>query len=562
MQMQGEYRVLVVDDEAGTRESLSKVLAKEGYDVAAASDGREALNVVEKGGINVVLADVKMPRMDGVELLRAVKRYSPDIEVILITGYGTVETAVEAMREGAYDFVLKPFRRVVITKAVSKAIENQILVIENRALRDQLHAFQEGKRLIGSGPAMARVVEIVEQVAPSAATVLMLGESGTGKEVVANAIHQLSPRRDRRFIKVSCAALPETLLEAELFGHERGAFTGAVARREGRFEAADGGTLFLDEIGEMSLATQVKLLRVLQEGEFERLGSTRTLKADVRLIAATNEDLLEAIGHGSFRADVYYRLNVITITVPPLRERKEDIPLFVDHFIHIYSKKNDKKIEGISAEAMSMLTHYDWPGNVRELENAIERAVVLTRRKFIGPQDLPVDIRHPGDVTVAEEIAPAETETGQVVRIPIGVPLRVIEMHVIDETLRATDYNRNRAAEILGLSARTIYRRLKSKEKSPVVGKMLLGRQDLPRDITSRDGGGDRMLHIPIGMPLREVEKRVIDETLRATNGNRNRAAEILGLSARTIYRRVKETEKDGGDSRGMSGTVPKGEDY
>jgi len=562
MQMQGEYRVLVVDDEAGTRESLSKVLAKEGYDVAAASDGREALNVVEKGGINVVLADVKMPRMDGVELLRAVKRYSPDIEVILITGYGTVETAVEAMREGAYDFVLKPFRRVVITKAVSKAIENQILVIENRALRDQLHAFQEGKRLIGSGPAMARVVEIVEQVAPSAATVLMLGESGTGKEVVANAIHQLSPRRDRRFIKVSCAALPETLLEAELFGHERGAFTGAVARREGRFEAADGGTLFLDEIGEMSLATQVKLLRVLQEGEFERLGSTRTLKADVRLIAATNEDLLEAIGHGSFIADLYYRLNVITITVPPLRERKEDIPLFVDHFIHIYSKKNDKKIEGISAEAMSMLTHYDWPGNVRELENAIERAVVLTRRKFIGPQDLPVDIRHPGDVTVAEEIAPAETETGQVVRIPIGVPLRVIEMHVIDETLRATDYNRNRAAEILGLSARTIYRRLKSKEESPVVGKMLLGRQDLPRDITSRDGGGDRMLHIPIGMPLREVEKRVIDETLRATNGNRNRAAEILGLSARTIYRRVKETEKDGGDSRGMSGTVPKGEDY
>ncbi|MBI5166542.1 MAG: sigma-54-dependent Fis family transcriptional regulator, partial [candidate division NC10 bacterium] len=283
------------------------------------------------------------------------------------------------MKEGAYDFITKPFQRVNLLKTIQKALEKQSLVLEKRALERRLEEIQRQGRIIGTSPAMRQVLELVEQVAPSSATILLQGESGTGKELIANAIHLGSPRRDRTFIKVNCAALPETLLESELFGYEKGAFTGAAARKEGRFELAHGGTLFLDEVGDLSLATQAKLLRVLQEGEFERLGGTKTLKVDVRLVAATNTNLTQAVKEKRFRGDLYYRLNVITINLPPLRERQEDIPLLAQHFLLTYSRKNNKAIDGFSQEAMDLLLEYPWPGNVRELENIIERAVVLTK---------------------------------------------------------------------------------------------------------------------------------------------------------------------------------------
>ncbi|MGE5253705.1 MAG: sigma-54-dependent transcriptional regulator, partial [Planctomycetaceae bacterium] len=319
--------ILLVDDHQPFRDSLAKILAGEGFRVFPANDGEEALDILRKEFIHLVVTDLKMPKMDGVELLKVAKTLQPETEVILITGYGTVDTAVTAMKDGAFDYIQKPFKPREILKLVRKAMEKQSLVLENRMLLERIRDFQKVEKIVGRSPAMKKVLEIVAQVAPSSATVLIHGESGTGKEVIAQAIHDLSPRAKEPFIKVSCAALPETLLEAELFGYERGAFTGAIARKEGRFELAHGGTLFLDEIGEISLTMQVKLLRVLQVGEFERLGGTKTLKADVRIVAATNMNLLEAIERKAFREDLYSRLNVITLTLPPLREREGDIPL-------------------------------------------------------------------------------------------------------------------------------------------------------------------------------------------------------------------------------------------
>jgi len=444
--------ILIVDDDAGVRESLNKVLSKEGYQILEAEDGEKALNLCRQQLVHVIITDLRMPGMDGVELLKAVKLLLPDVAVIMMTAYGSVEKAVEALKQGASDFILKPFKRIEIEKAVKKAIEHQALIVENRYLKEQVEAGEKLPNIIGSSPAMCKVLNLVEQIAPSSATVLILGESGTGKGVIAEAIHKLSDRKERAFVKVSCAAIPETLLEAELFGYERGAFTGAVARKEGRFELADGGTLFLDEVGEIPAAIQVKLLRVLQDGAFERLGSTRTMSTDVRLVAATNTNLVEAVEQKKFREDLYYRLNVISISLPPLRERPEDIPLLAQHFLRVYSTKNKKEFEGFSKEALEVLAHYSWPGNVRELENTIERGVVLSRKKLITPSDLPEQVNQGQQVS-------------EFIRVPIGMPLEEVKNRVIEETLKTTKGDKTLAAKILGITSRTIYRKVGKKHK-------------------------------------------------------------------------------------------------
>jgi two-component system, NtrC family, response regulator HydG len=441
-------RVLVVDDDAAIREALSRTLEKFGYDVVLAEDGQIGLDRLRAGGIHIVLVDLQMPRLSGQELLKVAKTIAPDVEVIVITGHGTVEDAVEAMREGAYDFVTKPFKRVQLERTIRRAAEKQALALQNRRLQTRLDELQGVGGIVGTSPVMLRTLDLAQQVAPSTATVLIQGESGTGKELIADAIHHGSPRREQAFVKVNCAALPEQLLESELFGHERGAFTGAVARKEGRFELADGGTLFLDEIGDISAAVQGKLLRVLQSGEFERVGGTRTLKADVRVVAATNRDLAALVRERRFREDLYYRLNVITILLPPLRDRREDIPLLAQHFLRRYSEKNAKSLGGFTEESMDLLQTYAWPGNVRELENVIERAVVLTRTDLITPADLP------------ETLARSDQAARHLV-ISIGTPLDEVENRLIDETLRYTKGDKTVAAKLLGIATRTIYRRMK-----------------------------------------------------------------------------------------------------
>jgi two-component system, NtrC family, response regulator HydG len=453
--------ILLVDDHKPFRDSLAKILEGEGFRVFPASDGEEALDVLRKEFVHLVLTDLKMPKMDGVELLKVAKTIRPETEVILITGYGTVDTAVTAMKDGAFDYIQKPFKPREILKLVRKAVEKQALVLQNRMLQERIKDFQKVEKIVGRSPAMKKVLEIVAQVAPSSATVLIQGESGTGKEVIAQAIHDLSPRANRPFIKVSCAALPETLLEAELFGYERGAFTGAIARKEGRFELANGGTLFLDEIGEVSPTVQVKLLRVLQVGEFERLGGTKTIRADVRIVAATNMNLLEAVERRIFREDLYSRLNVITLTLPPLREREGDIPLLAHHFLEIFKKKNNKDVKGFTQEALEVMLQYSWPRNVRQMENAIERAVVLSKGDMIAPGDLPPEILKAVEPQVERAILMDE----KTISISLGTPLETIEKRVIEETLRYSRGDKNLASKILGISARTIYRKIEEDNK-------------------------------------------------------------------------------------------------
>jgi two-component system response regulator HydG len=452
-------KVLLVDDNKPFRDSLAKVITGEGFDVFPASNGEEALDILRREFIHLILTDLKMPKMDGVELLKVAKTIHPEVEVILITGYGTVDTAVTAMKDGAFDYIQKPFKPRAILHLVRKAIEKQALVLENRMLQERIRDFQKFDQIVGRSPTMKNILETVAQVAPSSATVLIQGESGTGKEVIAQAIHDLSPRVHKPFIKVSCAALPETLLEAELFGYERGAFTGANARKEGRFELANEGTLFLDEIGEVSPSVQVKLLRVLQVGEFERLGGTRTIRADVRLVAATNVNLLEAIERKAFREDLFSRLNVITITLPPLRDREGDIPLLAHHFLDIFNKKNNKALKRFAQEAMEVMQRYSWPRNVRQLENAVERAVVLARGDIISPADLPPEIIHAVQVrsSMDSQIGGMEDKT---LSVPLGTPLEIIERRVIEETLRLSRGDKNLASKILGISSRTIYRKI------------------------------------------------------------------------------------------------------
>ena len=448
--------ILVVDDNAGIREAVEKILEKEEtYTVFTASNGEEAVKILQQNTIAVLLTDLRMPKVDGLELLKIAKTISEDIEVILITGHATVEVAVEVMKDGAFDFIQKPFNKTTVLKTVRKAIEKRGLVLENRTLHEKLNTIRETDSIIGKSSAIRKVIELAAQVASSSATILISGESGVGKEIVALAIHDFSSRNKKSFIKVSCAALPETLLEAELFGYERGAFTGAVSRKEGRFELASEGTLFLDEVGDINPSVQVKLLRVLQNGEFERLGSGKTLQANVRLIAATNASLKELVKKKMFREDLYYRLNVINIEVPPLRDRKEDIPLLAHHFLDVYSKKNNRAITGITKDTMSILQEHNWPGNVRELENTIERAVILTKETTITPSDLPSDLLINLDKTENITIA------NKTLSIPLGkIPLKDIEKMVMEETLKQSGGNKNIASKILGVSARTLYRKM------------------------------------------------------------------------------------------------------
>ena len=446
--------LLIVDDQESIRLALSKMLTKEGYEVLLATEGEEALETLRKKKINVMLSDLKMPKMDGVQLLKASKLIKPEVEVILITAHGTIEKAVGAMKDGAYDFVTKPFKKMVIANMIKKAVEKQALVVENKHLHEQLarSGHDRDADIIGQSDAIRNAIKLAEQVALSQASILIQGESGTGKEAIASLIHKIGPRKDKPFIKLSCAALPETLLESELFGYEKGAFTGAVSQKEGRFELADEGTLFLDEVGEITPTLQVKLLRVLQEGEFERLGGTKILRSNVRIISASNINLTNAIKQKSFREDLYYRLNVITINIPPLRERKEDIPLLVSHFMKIYQEKNDKTIDGISEDVLDILTDYSWPGNVRELKNVIERAVVLTQERIISQKDLP------------ENIFKSRVEERKL-NIPFGMPLREIEKKIIIETLRRTKGDKEITANLLGITPRTIYRKMNSLEE-------------------------------------------------------------------------------------------------
>ena len=443
-----EPTVLVADDEIGVRESVGRVLRHEGFRVIPAEDGDAALAALRQGGVDLLLADLRMPGLDGLELLRAAKLLTPEVEVVVLSGHGTVQEAVAAMKEGAYDFLTKPFERAQLVRTVRQALEHRALLLKNRNLQRRLDELVGAGEIIGESPAIRQVLALVSQVAPTAATVLIQGESGTGKELVARALHEGSPRSGRPFIRVNCAALPETLLESELFGYERGAFTGAAARKEGRFELADGGTLLLDEAGDLTAATQAKLLRVLQEGEFERLGATKTVKVDVRLVAATNQNLALLVKERRFREDLYYRLNVITIEIPPLRERGEDILLLAGHFLRVHAAKNRRAIDGFTEAALLRLRAYPWPGNVRELEHAVERAVILTRGKMIDLGDLP------------PAVGQAEPAT-RVVPIPLGMPLDEVEQRLIEETLRLTKGNKELAAKFLGIASRTIYRKLK-----------------------------------------------------------------------------------------------------
>ncbi|WP_096058356.1 sigma-54-dependent transcriptional regulator [Haliangium ochraceum] len=451
--------VLVVDDESGIVDSLTKIFQREGLRVLGASDGAEGLELLRKHRVGVLLTDLMMPHTTGMDLLKAAKTVAPETEVVLMTAYGTVETAVQAMKEGAYDFVTKPLKRAHVVRIVKNALEKQSLVVENRVLRAQL-AEQRSRAVIGSSLAWRRTMDIVHQAAPSDATVLLLGESGTGKELLARSLHEGSARADKPFIAINCAAIPESILEGELFGYEKGAFTGATSSREGRFEAASGGTLFLDEVGEMPRHVQVKLLRVLQEGEIERLGgSGRTRPIDIRLIAATNVELAKAVQEGRFREDLYYRLNVISIAVPPLRERRDDIPLLVQHFLQVYADKNGKFMAGCTQDALDRLCRYAWPGNVRELENAVERAVVLSRGEVLDEAALPFEVRS-GEGALAE--AAGAGDPGGALRFAVGTPLAEIEMAVIHETLRHTKGDKRLAAKLLGIATRTIYRRLEA----------------------------------------------------------------------------------------------------
>jgi two-component system response regulator HydG len=438
--------VLVVDDEPSNLASIEKIFQRDGMRVLTADGAKAALEIARSHRVQVVLTDLMMPGVSGLELLRAIKQVSADIEVVMMTAYGTVETAVQAMREGAYDFVEKPLKRMTIIKSVRKAAERQSLVAENRSLRQEIKLLTK-REIVGSSPALRRVLDIATQAAPSSATVLILGESGTGKELVARFIHDHSARAKAPFVAVNCSAIPETILEAELFGHERGSFTGAFARREGRFARAAGGTLFLDEIGELSPSVQVKLLRVLQEGEYEPVGGD-TVRADVRVVAATNKDLRAEVAAGRFREDLFYRLNVIAVTAPPLRSRREDIPLLVDHFLGVYCAKNNRPRLDAPREVLAVLSDYSWPGNVRELENVIERAVVLCRADKLTVDDLP-------DVVRENESSEPSTIT-----FSVGTPLDEVERRLIRETLRHARGDKSVAAQLLGISTRTIYRKL------------------------------------------------------------------------------------------------------
>lgn len=448
-------KILVVDDEGSARDTLQTLLTDEGYETDTAEDGFKALGKIQDNSdYDVVLTDLRMPMMDGLELIEKVREFDEQLPIIVMTAFGSIETAVEAMQLGADDYLTKPLN----FEAVELTLERTIDYLQTR---EELEELKEQRRekgddevnIIGNSPSMRQVGEMLEQVAPSEATVLVTGESGTGKELVAKRLHQLSNRSDGEFVELHCAALAENLLESELFGHEKGAFTGATSQRTGRFELADGGTLFLDEITEIPKSTQVKLLRFLQEQEFERVGSNETLSVDVRIIAATNRDLEEAVKNGDFREDLFYRLNVINIDLPPLRARRDDIPILANYFVELYSRQNDKEIEEIDTEVVDALKDYDWPGNVRELENTIEHAVVLTNNSRIELKHLP------------SSFGRSAFQTGDDIRIP-GSTLEDIEKYAILKTYESTGGSTSETAQILDVSVRKIQYKLKDYRSS------------------------------------------------------------------------------------------------
>jgi DNA-binding NtrC family response regulator len=445
-------KILIAEDEKTQRDLLEGFLKKEGFSVEAVANGREVLRELEGKFFDMALIDYKMPDLDGLQTLREIRKHYPDLPVVMMTAYGTVETAVASMKEGALDYLSKPIDLDELLLMLRNVIERSTLLKENKELKAQLRERYAFTHIVYGSRRMEEVMGLVVRVASSQTTVLIRGESGTGKELIANAIHYASPRSEKPWVKVSCAAIPETLLESELFGYEKGAFTGAAQRRLGRFEEANGGSIFLDEIGDLSPTTQVKLLRILQDKEFQRLGSNQSLKTDVRVIAATHRNLEEAIQKGVFREDLYYRLNVISITLPPLRERREDIPLLIDHFLKKYSEKNQKSISNISKEATALLLRYDYPGNVRELENLMERSVVLCRGELITTQDLPFHLKEEKSEKLWE-LSKKEKSLPE--------SLEEIEKNSILNALHQHQGVQTKAAESLGISERVLRYKMK-----------------------------------------------------------------------------------------------------
>ena len=437
-------KILLVDDQETNRRTLGLLLQRENYQIFFASNGIEALHLINNQSVDLIITDLKMPRMNGIDLLREVKNRFPQIEVIVTTAYGTVDTAVEAMKLGAWDFITKPIRSKEILPIIERAKQKWTLSQENQQLKAEL-AKVSSAQWIGPSPLMQQITQEAMSVADSEASVLLLGKSGTGKSLLARRIHNASPRNSGAFITLNCGAIPENLMESEMFGHEKGAFTSAGKRKLGKFELANHGTLFLDEVAEMAPHLQVKLLRVLQEGEFERIGGSETLRSHARIIAASNQDIQKGIAEGRFREDLYYRLNVIQIVLPSLSERKEDIPLLVEFFLKKHAKKNHRSFKNLNKEALDILVQWDWPGNVRELENVIERAVVLSKSDEILKRDLPSQLHH--------------YNSDQVLKFPLGTPIRDVEKAMILSTLKMTDGDKTKAAEILGITARTIYRK-------------------------------------------------------------------------------------------------------
>jgi len=439
--------ILIVDDERGTREAMAKFL-RPLYDVTLAEDGEIGLNLLKRNSYDLVLTDMRMPGASGIAILEAALKLSPPPPCILFTAYGSIESAVEAMKAGAFDFVTKPVNFDQLEILIARALESKRLKQENMELKRRLDNKFGLESIIGSSAAIQSVIETVRQVAPTRSTILVTGESGTGKELVAQSIHQLSGRTGR-FVPVHCAALPETLLESELFGHEKGAFTGANEQRKGRFELADGGTIFLDEIGEIPLSVQVKLLRALETRSFERVGGAETIQCDARVVSATNRDLKAMVADGTFREDLFYRLDVLAIRLPSLRERQEDIPLLVKHFMDLVAKDNGKTVNGISDEAMAALCAYDWPGNIRELRNCVERMVILCREPVLQLESIPVNIR--------EKLSPGISKR---ILAPATCDLERNERALIARALNESAGNRTKAAEKLGISRRTLHRKL------------------------------------------------------------------------------------------------------
>ena len=441
-----QYTILIIDDEKNIREGLGAALEMEGYKIALASDGKAGLERLVKGDIDLVITDLRMPEVSGEQVLAKVTAENPGVPVIVLTGHGSIDSAVDAMRNGAYDFLTKPLNLDQLVLIVKRALQGRELVLKHKELQEELNSRKSFESIIGKSAEMQKIFEIVRKAAGSKASVLITGESGVGKELIANALHNLSPRRDNSLIKVHCAALSENLLESELFGHEKGAFTGATSLKRGRFELANGGTIFLDEIGEIDQNVQIKILRVLQDKRFERVGGEETLEVDVRVIAATNRDLEAEIAAGRFREDLYYRLNVVHIHVPPLRDRRDDIPLLITAFLQEFAKENGKTIEGIDSRARSALYKFDWPGNIRQLRNCLESAVVMSSGPIIKLEDLPPSI--------------AGSSQTDIIEVPAGIPMSEAEKMLILQTLALNKGNKTKTADILGIGRKTLHRKL------------------------------------------------------------------------------------------------------